>query len=99
MVINQFDICVLRSGQLAIVLQADTSNTTSSIIVAPVVHPNPKEYVSKLNINLNLGEHDYTVRMQEMSAVPLKGIVSVIANRNDLHEEVMLAIDLLFAGF
>jgi CcdB protein len=98
-VARQFDICVLRTGQLVIVLQADVSMTTSSLIVAPVVQPSAKEFVDKLNLSFNLGEQDYTIRMQEMSAVPPRSIQSVIANRLDMHEKIMLAIDLLFAGF
>jgi toxin CcdB len=98
-VARQFDICALKTGQLVIVLQADVSMTTSSLIVAPVVRPSAKEFVDKLNLNFNLGEQDYTIRMQEMSAVPPRSIQSVIANRRDMHEKIMLAIDLLFAGF
>jgi ACT domain-containing protein len=99
MVASQFDICSLRTGQLVIVLQADTSATTSTIIVAPVVHSNPKEFVEKLNITFNLGEQDYTVRMQEMSAISPRFIQNVITNKQDLHDKFMLAVDLLFAGF
>jgi CcdB protein len=99
MVARQFDICTLKTGQTVIVLQADVSMTSSTIIVAPVVRPRPKEFVSKLNLNFNLGEQTYCIRMQEMSAIPPRSVQSVIANRRDLHENVMLAVDLLFAGF
>lgn len=99
MVIRQFDVCALKSGQLVVVLQADVSFTMSTVIVAPVVRPAPKEFVDKLNLKINLGEQDYTIRIQEMSAIPPRSIQTVIANRRDLHENVMLAVDLLFAGF
>lgn len=99
MVTKQYDICTLKSGQLVIVLQSDTSLTNSSLIVAPVVKPSPKEFVIKLNIKFNLGEQDYTVRIQEMSAIAPRSLQNVIANRRDLQEKVMLAVDLLFAGF
>jgi toxin CcdB len=98
-VIRQFDVCALKSGQLVVILQTDVSLTTSTVIVAPVVRPTPKEFVDKLNLKINLGEQEYTIRIQEMSAIPPRSIQTVIAHRRDLHEKVMLAVDLLFAGF
>jgi hypothetical protein len=98
-VAHQFDICILTTGQWVVVLQADASATSSSIIFAPIVAPAPKQFVHKLNMNVNLDEQDYTIRMQEMSAISPRAITSVIANRADLQQQVMLAIDLLFAGF
>ncbi len=99
MVAHQFDICTLKSGQLVIVLQADVSLTSSTVIVAPIVRPNPKEFLEKLNLNINFGEQDYTIRIQEMSAIPPSSIKTVVVNRRDLREKIMLAVDLLFAGF
>lgn len=103
---NQFDIYV-NENELSqstypflIVLQHALINQIDSVIVAPITELSVyANHLPKFSVKVNLFDTEHVVLTQLMSAVHKNELKHFVINKEELHFEIIAALDLLFTGF
>jgi toxin CcdB len=81
-----------------VVLQSDVLRDLSTAIVAPIAKVAAKQAITRINIPVVIEGEKLHVMLQEMGAVPIKQLGMHVTNISAIHADVMLAVDLMFAG-
>jgi CcdB protein len=102
--VRQYDVFRIRNGAKSgnvaylIVLQSDALRDITTAIVAPVSKVAANSVLKKVNIPILVEGETFHIMMPEMGAFSIKQLGMFVTNVQSVHEEVMLAIDLMFAG-
>jgi hypothetical protein len=102
--VRQYDVFRMRigarSGNIAylIVLQSDALRDIATVIVAPISKIASSSALKKVNIPILIEGEKFHVMMPEMGAFSVKQLGVFVTNVQTIHEDVMAAIDLMFAG-
>lgn len=101
---NQYDVFKYKSagaksavGYL-IVLQSGHTSALHSMIVAPIAKVDVANRMNKLHIPITVDGKELCIVMPELGSYPAKLLKDPVSNSAELHQDVMTAIDLLFAG-
>lgn len=104
-VVRQYDIFraghQLRSADLAyvIVLQSGDFSHLKTAISAPIRKVDAAHVMRGLHIPVHVEGETFHISMVELGVFPLKQLGQYVENQKAVHTDVMLAVDLLFAGF
>ncbi len=84
-----------------VVLQSDLLSAFDAAVVAPlrIKAEDVAIPVLKLNPQVTLGDTQYFLRPQELSAIPARLLKTPIANLSAQRDEILAALDFLFTGF
>lgn len=85
-------------GGLLLEVQSDLLSEYSSRVVIPLVPAATHKNAGRLNPVVMIGETEWTVFTQYISAVPKAALKRRIANLADEHLRIVAALDFLFAG-
>jgi hypothetical protein len=102
--VKQYDVFRTRngvkSGNVAylIVLQSDALRDIATAIVAPVSKIPPISVLKKVNIPVLIEGETFHVMMPEIGSFSVKQLGMFVTNVQSIHDEVMAAVDLMFAG-
>ena len=102
--VRQYDVFRLRSGARSgnvaylIVLQSDALRDMATAIVAPVSKIAAAAVLKKVNIPVQIEGEAFHIMMPEMGAFSVKNLGMFVANIQSVHSDVMVAVDLMFAG-
>jgi CcdB protein len=102
--VMQYDVFRIRNGAKSgnvaylIVLQSDALRDITTAIVAPVSKVAANSVLKKVNIPILVEGETFHIMMPEMGAFSVKQLGMFVTNFQSVHEDVMLAIDLMFAG-
>ena len=102
--IRQFDVFANPSGQTAqffpflVVLQADWVRETSSVIVAPLVRPNPALRHPLLYPEFRIEARRLVLAISDLAALPRTRLTKRVANLDAERHRIIAALDLLFTG-
>lgn len=101
----QFDIVKNRKNQneveLLLELQSDAVSVLDTRIVAPLRTSDDfsDKFISKIHIQLTIGDKKYIAFISEMAAVPADMLGALVDNVASCRTDIVSAIDLLFTGF
>ena len=97
---RQFDVCRLkvRSGQLVVVLQHDTTDELDTRIVAPLSDRPYRKVIERVRLPVDLDGNRYVVQLDRLSAIEKRTIGTVVGNLNADEQRIKSAIDLLLFG-
>ena len=101
---RQFSVCALKAGgpgrreRLVIVLQHDLLSDLRTRLVAPLLPKHEFRPVDRLTPEIALGSESYLIGLDQMAAVDTASLGPEL-DRIDAQDEVMIGIDLIFAGF
>jgi hypothetical protein len=102
--VRQYDVFRIRngagSGNIAylIVLQSDALRDIATAIVAPVSKISASSALKKVNIPILIEGENFHIMMPEMGAFSVKQLGMFVTNVQSIHDDVMAAVDLIFAG-
>ncbi len=102
--VRQYDVFRIRNGTKSgnvaylIVLQSDAMRDIATAIVAPVSKVAATSVLKKVNIPILVEGETFHIMMPEMGAFSVKQLGMFVTNLQSVHDEVMSAIDLMFAG-
>ncbi len=102
--VNQYDVFKYKpigaksAFSYLIVLQSVHTSPLNSVIVAPIAKVEPAYRMEKLHIPITVDGKAFCIVMPELGSYPAKLLKDFVLNSEELHEDVMAAIDLLFAG-
>ena len=102
--IRQFGVFANPSGQTAqsfpflVVLQADWVRETSSVIVAPLVRPNPALRHPLLYPEFRIEARRLVLAISDLAALPRTRLTKRVANLDAERHRIIAALDLLFTG-
>lgn len=102
--VRQYDVFRIRSGAKSgniaylIVLQSDALRDIATAIVAPVSKIPASSVMKKVNIPVLVEGEMFHVMMPEMGSFSVKQLGLFVMNAQSIHEDVMAAVDLMFAG-
>jgi CcdB protein len=104
-VVRQFDV-VLNGHNASssavpyfVILQHNATDALPNIIVAPVCELQAGKVISKLDVPIKVNNRDLFIRVHQMAAISRSQLRTVIDSRDDLHDQFIAAIDILFSGF
>jgi hypothetical protein len=104
-VIRQFDVIknvdssTRKRTPYFFVLQSDFMGDAKSVVCAPIRSLTETQRVKKLTISIEIKGQPFWIVFHEMAALPRAHLKNIVENRNDLHEDAIVAIDLIFSGF
>jgi CcdB protein len=82
-----------------IVLQSGDFSHLNTALSAPIRKIDDAQVLRGLHIPVTVEGEAFHISMAELAAFPLKRLGQYVENQNMVHSDVMLAVDLLFAGF
>lgn len=97
----RFDVCEFGpDGSLVLDIQSDLLDDLNTRIVAPLmpihIAPKPAKF---LNPIFDIGDEQYVMITQFLSAVPAPQLGKPIENLSDKFAEISRATDMVFQGF
>jgi CcdB protein len=102
--VRQYDVFRMRNGAkigsiaYLIILQSDALRDMATAITAPVSKIAASSVLKKLNIPILIEGETFHIMMPEMGAFSVKQLGVFVTNVQTIHEDVMAAVDLMFAG-
>jgi CcdB protein len=103
--VRQYDVFrandKFNSSDLAyvIVLQSGEFAYLKTAISAPIRKLSADQVMKNLHVPVVLEGQAFHISMAELAAFPLKQLGQFVENQSICHNDVMAAVDLLFAGF
>jgi toxin CcdB len=101
-VVRQYDIFKSSNdlaNQYLFVLQHSINTALPTVLVAPIAKIPVSKIVTKLDIPMVLDGQSLHLRTHYMAAIPRSQLRTFVENRNDMHDDVIAAVDILFTGF
>ena len=95
---RQFDIVELSDKSLAVILQADLLDTTTTCVVAPLVRDDAVSAAARLHPKLRVGRRDYVMLAEKLGAVFRSDLVRVMRSAKDREWDLRRALDIVFVG-
>jgi hypothetical protein len=103
-VIRQLDIVqnpdTSAKGQIPylLVLQSDTIDTLSSVVVAPVFRDAAAEAMTRTTLMLEVNGESLLCKVHELVAVNRRRLGPAVGNAGDRYDDLIRAIDMIFSG-
>ncbi|MCG6859409.1 MAG: CcdB family protein [Salaquimonas sp.] len=88
----------VESG-LLLDVQSDILADYSTRVVVPLVPKSGDDAAYRLNPVFEIGEREWVMYTQHLSAVPGAALKNKIANMTPEHDRIVAALDMLFHGF
>lgn len=85
-------------GAMLLEVQANVLADYSTRVVIPLVPAKGHIKATRLNPVVSIGETEWLVYTQYISAVPKSVLKSKVANLNPEHDRIIAALDFLFTG-
>ncbi len=82
-----------------IVLQHIAADALPTIIAAPVCDLHTGKAITKLDIPIKVNNRELFARVHQMAAISRSQLRTVVDSREDLHVQIIAAVDILFSGF
>lgn len=95
---QQYDVCRLKYGDVAVILQHDTFNDFKTRIVAPLVPKARRKLATSLNPVLRHDGRDWVLATHLMGVVQTSAIKEVIGSLERENYTIKRALDQLFLG-
>jgi hypothetical protein len=95
---KQFDIVELVGKSLAILLQADLLDATTTCVVAPMIRVDAVMPAARLHPRLRVGRREYVVLTEKLSAVLRNDLVRAVASAKDREWDLRRALDIVCIG-
>ncbi len=95
---QQFDVCRLKHGEIAVILQHDTFSDFKTRMVAPLVPKARGKLATSLNPVLKFDRRDWVLATHLMGVVQISVIKEVIGSLERDNYTIKRALDQLFLG-
>lgn len=86
-------------GALLLDIQADLLSELSSRVVVPLIPKSEHKQAERLNPVFCVGDEDWVMLTQYLSAVPKSVLKNKVGNLDEEHDKIVAALDMLFQGF
>ncbi len=87
------------STKYVIVLQSGDFASLKTAIVAPISPVAAERRLKRLHIPITVDSQDLCIEMPELGSYPVTDLKKFVSNHDDLHDNIISAIDLIFVGF
>lgn len=95
---RQFDLVQIGASSLAVILQADLLDTTSTCVVAPLILASAVTATEKLHPKMTVKGRHYIVAVEKLAAVHRQEIGKVLGSMKEREWDIRRALDLVFVG-